>query len=293
MKKIIVLLTVLALLVGATAFTVSADNAGAEVFVTLSDSTGKIVLAQEKITVQDKNGDGKYDVDEVFFAAHEAKYNGGAAAGYATASGTWGLYVTKLWGDTSGNFGYYINNQMAMGLTDEVKAGDYVDAFVYQIYEYNPTTYETTADTYCFFDKHTVSVTEGESVTVVLKDVEFDASFAPVNVAVSNAVILIDGEETSYKTDADGKVTFTVNKTGELLVSAKKDGTVLVPPVLKVTSAAKPALQTPTQQESNANQEKAEKTESPKTGDQTSAIPVLLCVSGLVFAFLGKKVYEA
>ena len=76
MKKIIVLLTVLALLVGATAFTVSADNAGAEVFVTLSDSTGKIVLAQEKITVQDKNGDGKYDVDEVFFAAHEAKYYG-------------------------------------------------------------------------------------------------------------------------------------------------------------------------------------------------------------------------
>ena len=154
MKKVLGLLMAVVIMAGMLSIGVSAEAAEAEIFVTFSDSTGKIILAQEPITVQDKNDDGKFNVDEALFAAHEAAYEGGAAAGYATAEGSWGLYITKLWGDTSGNFGYYVNNAMAWGLTDEVKAGDYINAYVYQVMELDPTTYAIiNADTYCFFDK--------------------------------------------------------------------------------------------------------------------------------------------
>lgn len=257
----------------------------ADIFVTFSDNTGKVILAQEKITVQDKNGDGKFNIDEALFAAHEAKYEGGAAAGYATADGMYGLYVTKLWGDTSGNFGYYVNNGMSMGLTDEVKAGDYLNAFVYQVYQFDPVTYETTADSYSYFDKYTASVTQGDSLTVTLKAVEFDASFNPVDVAVGDALILIDGVETAYKTDAQGKVTFPIEKTGELLISAKKDGTVLVPPVLKVTAAEKPAPQPETTATDDA-------TKSPKTGDQSGLYITLILLLGMTTVLAARKLHE-
>lgn len=289
MKKLAGLLLVIVILAGMMSIAVSAISNPADpadVFVTFSDSTGKVILAQEKITVQDKNSDGKFSIDEVLFAAHEAKYEGGAAAGYATANGTYGLYITKLWGDISGNFGYYVNNAMAMGLTDEVKAGDHLNAFVYQVYQFDPVTYETTADSYSYFDKYTASVTQGDSLTVILKAVEFDASFNPVDVAVSGASILIDGVETAYKTDAQGKVTFPIEKTGELLISAKKDGTVLVPPVLKVTAAEKPAAQPETTNTDDA-------TKSPKTGDQSGLYITLILLLGMTTVLAARKLHEA
>ena len=293
MKKLVGLLLAVILMAGMMSIAVSAISKPADpadVFVTFSDNTGKVILAQEKITVQDKDGDGKLNLDEAFFAMHEAKYEGGAAAGYATATGIYGLYITKLWGDTSGNFGYYVNNAMSMGPTDEVKAGDYIDAFIYQVYEYNPVTYETTADSYSFFDKRNASAKQGETVTLTLKAVEFDANFSPVNVPVADAVIVIDGEETTYKTDAGGKVTFPLEKEGDLLISAKKAGTVLVPPVFKV-SVTKADTVVTNQTQTQTAETTGEK--SPKTGDRSGLYLSWILLLGMTTVLAAKKLHEA
>ena len=83
MKKLVGLLIAVIIVAGCFSIGAYAEEKSGNVYFTLSDSTGRIIFAQEKITVVDKNSDGKFNVDEVLFAAHEAKYTGGAAAGYA------------------------------------------------------------------------------------------------------------------------------------------------------------------------------------------------------------------
>ena len=102
-----------------------------EVYVTVSNA-GSVVLAQEKIVVTDRNDNGFFDVDDALWAAHEAAYPGGAAEGYGSANGSYGLYITTLWGDNSGAFGYWLNNASCWSLTDVVADGDHLAAFVYQ-----------------------------------------------------------------------------------------------------------------------------------------------------------------
>ena len=282
MKKIVSLLLALVILGGCFSLCVYADNkATADVYVTLSDNTGKIILAQEKITVVDKNDDSKFDIDEVLFAAHEAKYEGGADAGYASSMSIYGLGATKIWGDSSGNFGYYVNDKMASGLSDEVKAGDYVNAYINQKMEFDPVTYEMDADCYSFFDKKNISATPGQSITVTLTVVQFDAEWSPVNNPAANAAITINGEDTQFKTDANGKVTFSIDEEGEYLISAKSEDPMLVPPVLKVTVKKAEAAVTSTDTSS-----------SPKTGDTTMVLVYLIALSGALAVFSAKKVYE-
>ena len=259
----------------------AAETAAATVRVTLSDQSGKVVLAQEPITVTDRNEDGKLDIDEALFAAHEAKFEGGAAAGYATSTTEWGLGITKLLGDESGSYGYYVNHKSAWNLSDEVKDGDLIDAFVYQ-------DSKAWSDVYAYFDQDTASITEGDEITLVLKDSEYDAAAQSMaEVPVSGAVITINGEETAYKTDAEGKVTFPLNQVGEVLISAKSADKILVPPVFKATVSAKPAPAPVTEEEP-----KPAETKSPKTGDHGTLI-VLFALCAVAAVFAGKKWHEA
>lgn len=89
-------------------------------------------MAQRDVTVKDLNSDGILTYDEALSAAHDEYYEGGAAAGYASADSQYGLSLTKLWGDTSGYFGYWDNDRSCNNLSDEVKADDYLTAFVYK-----------------------------------------------------------------------------------------------------------------------------------------------------------------
>lgn len=44
--------------------------------------------------------------------------------GYATDTGDYGLYITKLWGtENGGSYGYCLNNAACMSLTDPVVQG--------------------------------------------------------------------------------------------------------------------------------------------------------------------------
>lgn len=228
MKKtvsILAALTLIAAMLCVPAF--AADSA--QVYVTIAN--GSLMMAQQPVTVTDTDGDGALTINDALYCAHEAGYSGGAAAGYGSAVSDYGMSITKLWGVENGSgFGYYVNNASAMSLTDAVKDGDFVNAFVYT---------DTTAfsDVYCYFDAHTV--TAGQ-VTLTLSAAAYDENWNPVVKPVEGAEITIDGKAAGFITDANGSVTFTASSG---VISAVSGASTLVPPVC-VAEAAVNAPQT-------------------------------------------------
>ena len=224
MKKILSLLlaaTVLFCCFGITAF---ADEATATIYVSIADK-GNLKVAYEAVTVTDIDNDGALTVNDALYAAHEETYSGGAAAGYSFYTHKdYGLCIGKLWGDTSGNFGYYLNNASCWSLSDTVKDGDSLYAFVYKDGKFF-------SDKYSFFDKNTVSGEDGEEVTLTLTCAGYDpVTWAPVTLPVAGAMITVDGEETGITTDANGCATITL-EAGEHVISATSASETLVPPV--------------------------------------------------------------
>lgn len=290
MKKLISVFVALIMLLSIFSISAFAEGTSAttDVYVTISKA-GTLVLSQEKITVTDRNSDGKFDIDEALYCAHEAKYEGGAAAGYGSAYTAYGLSLTELWGDTGGSFGYYVNNASAWSLADEVKDGDYINAFVY-------TDTTSWSDKYSFFDKNTATLTAEEEITLTLSAAGYDASYNPITVPVNNAAITLNGEATEYKTDENGKVTVKISKSGTYIVSATSATEILVPPVLTLTVNAKvPASSTPetsvpetsvpeTSTPDNTNNEDIN---SPQTADNSNIALciVLLTVSAMCIAY--------
>ena len=120
-------LTVLIMLAAVCVFTVSASEAKTDVYVTVTN--GSPVLIREKVSVTDADGDGRLTVNDALILAHDAKYEGGSAAGYGSSKSEWGLSMTKLWGvENGGSYGYFVNNAPSDSLADEVKNGDSVAA---------------------------------------------------------------------------------------------------------------------------------------------------------------------
>ncbi|MBQ9112769.1 MAG: hypothetical protein IJY08_04230 [Clostridia bacterium] len=237
MKKVLskasaLIALVLALsLMGIPAFAADAENT-ATVYVTICDATGKLAVAQESVAVTDVDNDGALTVNDALYAAHESKYEGGAAAGYASSVGQYGLAIDKLWGTANGgSYGYYVNNASAMGLADPVEDGDYINAYVF-------TDLTAWSDTYCFFDTHTVSGKQGDTVTLTLSMAGFDEQYNPITSPVEGATVTVDGSATNAKTDAEGKVTVTLDKAGTHIISAVSDTLTLVPPVCVATVEA-------------------------------------------------------
>lgn len=204
-----------------------------QVNVTIANA-GEIAMAMESVTVYDRNDDGKFNVDEVLYAAHEAGYTDGAAAGYGSAVGSYGLSITKLWGDESGAFGYWLNNAACMGLTDEVQAGDYVVAFIYK----DQTGW---SDAYAKFDQQ-VYTAAGE-LTVTLEKAGYDASWNTVFSKLPGAAITAyDGEGKALEANAyavkdngDGTYTISFAQSGAYTLIATENKTPIVPAVSKVS----------------------------------------------------------
>ncbi|MBQ9849864.1 MAG: hypothetical protein IJO36_04105 [Clostridia bacterium] len=194
------------------------------VFVTIANK-GAFATAQIEVAVTDIDGDDKLTVNDALYAAHEASYSGGASSGYGYYTHKdYGLSLGKLWGDTSGNFGYYINDKSCWGLADEVKDGDYVSAFVYSDGKYY-------SDKYSFFTVRNISVKANSDIELTLCCAGYDANWNPVTLPVANAEITVDGKATGVKTDANGKATIQLSSSGEYLISAVSDSETLVPPV--------------------------------------------------------------
>lgn len=288
MKKLLSLVLVILVLSSVLCLNIFAATAEpVDVYVTISDK-GTLKVSAEKISVADKNEDGTITIDEALIAAHDKFYEGGASAGYASAQSAYGLSMTKLWGDTSGVFGYYLNNASAMSLADAVNNGDYVAAFIY-------SDIASYSDTYTFFDKNTADAERGEEITLVLKESGFDPSWSPVVLPLANATITVNGEDTEYKTDNEGKVTVKFDKGGKYTVSAKTTGKVIVPPVCVISVPVEeekpesvPKEETP---KPEIKDEAPQKTESsPKTKDSITLYIVAFLIASATALIILKKI---
>lgn len=232
MKKIVSVLLALTLVLSVGVMFTYADE-GTNVYVTIADKDGKLALAYEPVTVTDIDGDSVLTVNDVLYAAHEQFYEGGAAAGYATATTKWGLSLMKLWGVANGgSYGYLINDVLAWSMTDSVKENDYVAAFIYTDTDYF-------SDTYSFFDVKMTELSDSGELTLTLSKNGYEddgtGNWVSAVKPVANAELTIDGEPTGAVTDAEGKAAFTFEKNGKYLVSAASAAEKLVPPVCIVT----------------------------------------------------------
>lgn len=207
----------------------AAAEASAEVYVTIAN--GGLMIANDKVTVKDLDGDGKLTIDEALFAAHEAYYKGGAAAGYASEMTDYGLSLTKLWGvQNGGSYGYYVNNASAWSLGDEVKSGDFINAFVYQ-------DTKTFSDRYCYFDHNFSTIGGCLYDYYTLYGVYFDENYTAYSAPIADAIITVDGKETKIRTGKDGCVdglSIPFGESGTYIVSAKSENAILVPAALTV-----------------------------------------------------------
>lgn len=299
MKKSFAMAAALVMSFSAVAMNASAEGE-TKVYVTISDSNSALVLTQEPVNVTDIDGDGKLTVNDALYIAHENNYEGGAAAGYKTSVGQYGLGLDVLWGkENQQSFGYYVNTKMAMGLTDEVKDGDYIDALTFP----NPSDLDYH---YSWFDAREGEGEADKEVTLQLKALSFDASWAPVENPVEGAKITINGNDTDFVTDAEGKVTVKFTEAGKNVVSAKGGNTKIAPPsyimnisgesaettttttTTTTTSSTTTTTTTTAKATSKSQAAKtttASKSNSPKTGDSGAAMAVAVLGAAAAAAF--------
>ena len=279
MKKVLaIIISAVILMSMGTVCAFAAEGASADVYVTIADKDGKTAVAAEKVTVTDTDSDGALTISDALYAAHEAFYEGGAAAGYGTSVSQYGLGLQKLWGDANGKngYGYYVNNASAWALTDPVKDGDYVAAFCY-------TDLEGFSDNYSYFDSFTGDVKAGEELTLTYSQAGYDADWNPVTLPVEGAVITVDGEATEIKTDADGKATLTLSMNGKHVISATVEGKTLVAPVYV---AAVTGGTDPTEAPSEAPTSGAVNNNVVKTGSDMTAVYFMLFAMVALFALI-------
>ena len=237
MKKLMILVLSLAMLLGLSSVALADDT---KVFVSIADNNGEAVLVEKPVTVTDVDGDGALTVGDALVCAHEAYFEGGAEKGIKTSVGAYGLQLDLLWVyDNGTGYGYLVNNAFSMGLGDPVKDGDYVYAYIYR-------DLVAWSDTYCFFDKNTVSGKDGDKVTLTLSAAGYAADYSQLNSPVEGATILVDGKDAGVVTAADGTAEITLSGAGEHVISAKKDGVTMVPPVCVATVEAAAPTEAPT-----------------------------------------------
>ncbi|MBO4868155.1 MAG: hypothetical protein J5585_00425 [Clostridia bacterium] len=218
--KIFLSVALVAVMLGSLLTCFAADESKA---VSVNVYDGKnVVVTMEKVAYKDEDSDGKWTINDVLISIHNSK----CKDGFVTENGDYGLFIKKLWNiENGGSYGYMLNNNMAYSLTDEVKDGDVVYAYVYA----DAAGY---SDAYSFFDVNSFADKGGEEVTLTLKYVSgYDAeTYAPIFVALEGATVTVDGKATEVKTDANGTAKITLPKKSAV-ISAAKDGVLIIPPV--------------------------------------------------------------
>lgn len=236
MKRLAAVMAALAMSVSAMAVSAAAEDTDAKgtsagVYVTIHNKDGDIALANTYLDVSDTDGDGELTLVDALYTAHEQFYEGGAEAGFAVAETDLGTSLAKLWGtENGGSYGYYVNNVSSWSMKDPIKDGDLVSAFVY-----TDTAYFS--DAYSFFDKSfgEINADKGETIDLTLSYIGYDADWNTVVLPLEGAHIVLNGQETDFVTDADGKVTVDFMTGGDYIVSAVSDKVNLVSPVLTLS----------------------------------------------------------
>ena len=208
------------------------------IFVTIANK-GNVVMFQQKITVVDANHNGIFDVDDALYAAHEAGFAGGAAAGYSTEDTQWGLSIAKLWGDTSYCYGYWLNNASCWSLEDVVVEGNHLMAFVY-------TDGANWSDAYSKFDAYDYAVEADTALTVRLDKAGYDENWNTVFSAHAGATITVYDSEGKALTEGytftdngDGSYSIRIYAAGSYFVVASDSEPLTVPAVSTMTVSSK------------------------------------------------------
>ncbi len=212
-----------------------------EVSVTIVDK-GNIIVPEETITVIDLDKSGDFNVDEVLVAAHEEFYASGAEAGYASEDSDFGLYMTKFWGDDSGYFGYWCNDDACWSLDDVVEEGDYIVAFIYQ----NTSTWDYYSK---FADTDYETVQEVDAVISLERsdyDEEWNVIYKPHKGATiklyNEAFEEISADAYSVTDNADGTYSVKVKDAGVYKVVGYDSATPIVPNLCNLIVEENPEL---------------------------------------------------
>lgn len=273
-----------------------------DVNVTLANK-GKIqegkdgtLIGDVVLKVIDRDQDGIFTVDEALKALHDTYYDGGADAGYESAVGVFGLSIRKLWGDTSGAFGYYLNDNQCWSLSDSVNAGDYLTAFIY-------TDQTGWSDAYSAFDKNLYTGAVGTEVILTLSQAGYDSNYNTVITPCSGAkvkVIGINNRTVPYSTDENGQVKLKFESAGTYKVMAYKDDGSIVPSVATITvtgtSDSATAI-TPTDPATSADPSKQAESSTgtgaanPQTGDNSNLVLWIMLLSVSAVGITGTAVY--
>lgn len=142
------------------------------VYVTITDQ-GSVAVAQKKLSVDDRNGDGKI---RTTMCSARCMRN--------TARTVWAAikrriantapYITRFWGKDTGNTGYWNGGRMCMGLDEEVSDGDHFVAMSY-VKAYPET------ESYAKFGEFSYTASANAAVSISLETVTgYDASYNPV-----------------------------------------------------------------------------------------------------------------
>ncbi|MBQ1257917.1 MAG: hypothetical protein IIX93_11690 [Clostridia bacterium] len=222
MKKIVSCILALACLFSLASAEVSPE--GINVLVSITDDQNNVVLAAEPVFVTDQDGDNVYTIADALVCAHAQNHENGAEA-FAFEQTAYGLSMTMLWGiDNGGSYGYMVNDQNPLSLSDAVCPDDHIKAYCY-------TDLVTWSDTYSFFTFPRAEIECGETMPITLFSAGYDSSWNPVTFIVSNAVIIVNGEETEYRTDENGLFFISFEEAGKYILTAKAEGENLVAPV--------------------------------------------------------------
>lgn len=201
------------------------------IYITIAEADGTLALAHAELPLRDADGDRALTVQDALLCAHDVYFEGGSAAGYAASETDGALSVRKLWGAEAEGYGCYVNHAAVGSLLDPVASGDLLYVFASE----DPTAQRST---YCYFDASRASVAGEETLTLTLTAVKNNAEGEPTVSPIVGAVIQIDGRDTAFSTDEKGKVTLQFDGSGTCVVSARKDGEALVPPVCTVAVSA-------------------------------------------------------
>ncbi|WP_295078321.1 hypothetical protein [Ruminococcus sp.] len=295
MKRSIAMAAAMLISFSAVGMNVSAEENETKVFVTVSDKNRELVIVQEPVTVTDIDSDGKLTINDALSIAHDIKFEGGAAAGYKSSVGQYGLQLEKLWGTENNlSFGFYVNDTFSMGLADEIKNGDYIEAFTYP----DPNDYNYF---YSYFDKKNGEEADPDSeVTLTLSYVSFDENYAPVSNKLKGAKVTVNGRDTGAVTDDDGNATVKLTEAGRNVISADSDSINIAPPsylinvkgeaVTTTTTAAETTTTTTTSKvTAKTTTTTSKNSSSPQTGVKNSGTAIAGLFAAAFTAFLMRR----
>ncbi len=222
MKKTISLILSVVMIVsslGVTAFATENELNAATVYITISKH-GEIVNDKNgcpiAMTAVELSGKDVYVLDDAFRIVHADLCEAGES-GYETATGDYGLYVSKFWEDTSENFTYQVNfgEESVWGPNHELENGDFIEFCI------NEST-SLDMEVYTCFNERKVEVQPGETVDLVLSQGEYTAEGRLSFSACADATITVNGVVTENVTDADGKASVSFDECGRYVISAVK-----------------------------------------------------------------------